>query len=74
MQWRQGDDGGAPIRGYNLHYKRENGEWDVVQVGRQQNNYILHDLFCGTPYQIYVVAFNHIGKISKHNLKYKISF
>lgn len=62
VQWKQGDDGGAPIRGYHLHFKKENGEWESVQVGRQQSSYLLTDLFCGTPYQIYVEAFNHIGE------------
>lgn len=62
VQWKQGDDGGAPIRSYHLHYKKEHGEWESLQVGRQYNSYMLNDLYCGTPYQIYIEAYNHIGE------------
>ncbi|XP_068082192.1 cell adhesion molecule Dscam2 [Anabrus simplex] len=61
VQWKQGDDGGAPIWGYVLYYKREFGEWEEVKVSRKQSSYVLTKLWCGTTYQLYVTAHNAIG-------------
>ncbi|KAK6620098.1 hypothetical protein RUM44_006498 [Polyplax serrata] len=65
IQWKQGDNGGAPIQGYYLYYKRENNDWELIRVGRKQTNYLISDLNCGTPYQIYMQAYNSIGKGEK---------
>lgn len=62
IQWKQGDNGGAPIQGYYLYYKRENNDWELIRVGRKQTNYLISDLNCGTPYQIYMQAYNSIGE------------
>ncbi|XP_043471448.1 Down syndrome cell adhesion molecule-like protein Dscam2 isoform X2 [Leptopilina heterotoma] len=61
VQWKNGDDGGAPIRGYILHYKREFGEWEEVRVSHKINSHLLSQLWCGTDYQIYLTAYNRIG-------------
>lgn len=61
LQWKNGDDGGAPIRGYILHYKREFGEWEEAKVSHKINSFLLSDLWCGTDYQIYLTAYNRIG-------------
>ncbi|KAK0170460.1 hypothetical protein PV328_011021 [Microctonus aethiopoides] len=61
VQWKPGDDGGALIRGYILHYKRKFGEWEEVKVSHKINGYLLSQLWCGTEYQIYLTAYNRIG-------------
>lgn len=61
VQWKPGDDGGAIIRGYILHYKRKFGEWEEVKVSHKINGYLLSQLWCGTEYQIYLTAYNRIG-------------
>ncbi|XP_076235762.1 cell adhesion molecule Dscam2 [Calliopsis andreniformis] len=60
VQWKNGDDGGAPIRGYILHYKRESGEWEEVKVSHKNNSYVLSQLWCGNDYQMYMTAYNRI--------------
>ncbi|XP_076760630.1 cell adhesion molecule Dscam2 isoform X2 [Xylocopa sonorina] len=61
VQWKNGDDGGAPIRGYILHYKRESGEWEEVKVSHKINSFVLSRLWCGNDYQMYLTAYNRIG-------------
>lgn len=38
LQWKLGDDGGSPVRGFALHYKAEHGEWDERRVDGKPNN------------------------------------
>lgn len=61
LQWKNGDDGGAPIRGYILHYKRDYGEWEEVKLSQKVDSFLLSKLWCGTPYQMYLTAYNRIG-------------
>ncbi|XP_023317526.1 Down syndrome cell adhesion molecule-like protein Dscam2 [Trichogramma pretiosum] len=61
LQWKQGDDGGAQIRGYILHFKREFGEWEEVKLSHKVSSYQLSQLWCGTDYQVYLTAYNRIG-------------
>lgn len=61
VQWKNGDDGGAPIRGYILHFKREYGEWEEIKLSHKSNSHQLSQLWCGTDYQIYLTAYNRIG-------------
>ena len=32
LQWKLGDDGGSPVRGFALHFKAEHGEWEEHRV------------------------------------------
>jgi len=32
LQWKLGDDGGTPVRGFALHFKAEHGEWDEIRL------------------------------------------
>ncbi|KAK8374126.1 hypothetical protein O3P69_009664, partial [Scylla paramamosain] len=61
VRWRSTSTGGAPILGYYLHKKREFGEWQRVEVPEDADSYTLTGLQCGTRYQVYVTAFNHVG-------------
>ncbi|KAK7021096.1 hypothetical protein SK128_026418, partial [Halocaridina rubra] len=61
VRWRTTDAGGAPIMGYYLYEKREFGEWRRVEVPADADSYTLTGLQCGTRYQVYVSAYNHVG-------------
>ncbi|KAK3872049.1 hypothetical protein Pcinc_022840 [Petrolisthes cinctipes] len=62
VRWRSPSAGGAPIlAGYYLNEKREFGEWRQVEVPADADSYTLTGLQCGTRYQVYVSAFNHVG-------------
>ncbi|KAG7174552.1 Down syndrome cell adhesion molecule-like protein 2-like 6 [Homarus americanus] len=61
VRWRTPNAGGAPILGYYLHEKREFGEWRRVEVPPDADSYTLTGLQCGTRYQVYVSAYNHVG-------------
>ncbi|XP_011698542.1 PREDICTED: Down syndrome cell adhesion molecule-like protein Dscam2 [Wasmannia auropunctata] len=60
VQWKNGDDGGSPIRGYVLHYKRS-GEWEEFKVSHKVSSFVLSRLWCGNDYQMYLTAYNRIG-------------
>ncbi|KAK1131201.1 hypothetical protein K0M31_017489 [Melipona bicolor] len=61
LQWKQGDNGGAPIKGFLLAYRREFSEWEEVMLDRKANTHLLEGLQCGTRYQFTLAAFNRIG-------------
>lgn len=61
LQWKQGDNGGAPIKGFVLAYRREFAEWEEVMLDRRANTHLLGGLQCGTKYQFTLAAFNRIG-------------
>ena len=54
-------DGGSPLIAYRLHYHREFGDWERVEISPEQNSYSLHQLKCGTKYQFYIHAVNDFG-------------
>lgn len=61
VHWKQNDDGGAPIRGYYLYYRKKDEEWESVKIGRLLTSYMIDGLKCGTSYEIYIQAYNTIG-------------
>ncbi|XP_071439149.1 cell adhesion molecule Dscam2-like [Hetaerina americana] len=61
LQWKQGDDGGSPIEGFVLHYKKDLGDWEEKKVSRKESSHILNKLLCGTSYQMFINAYNKIG-------------
>ncbi|XP_071538392.1 cell adhesion molecule Dscam1-like [Panulirus ornatus] len=61
VRWRSTDSGAAPVLGYYLYEKREFGEWRRVEVPADADSYTLTGLQCGTRYQVYVSAYNHVG-------------
>lgn len=50
------------VTGYILHYKHSASEWKEEQLHSYQTNKILDGLLCGTPYQLFLTAFNDIGR------------
>nr|CAD7399479.1 unnamed protein product [Timema cristinae] len=61
LQWTDNHNGGSPILGYVINYKRDHGDWEELQIEAQADSHMLHNLWCGTRYQLYITAFNKIG-------------
>ncbi|KAL0268744.1 UNVERIFIED_CONTAM: hypothetical protein PYX00_010567 [Menopon gallinae] len=61
LQWKQGDTGGTPVRGFILSYRKESREWMDLTLEPQMTSYLIDSLDCGTNYQFRLTAFNKIG-------------
>lgn len=61
LEWLDNSHGGSPILGYVINYKRDNGDWEELQVDAKTNSHLLSNLWCGTRYQLYITAYNKIG-------------
>lgn len=61
IEWRAGNNGGAPLHGFILSYRRDFGEWSESLLDRHANSYQLDGLSCGTRYQMTLAAYNKIG-------------
>ncbi|KAJ9576974.1 hypothetical protein L9F63_006411 [Diploptera punctata] len=61
LRWRATDDGGAPIQGYILSYKRDHGNWQEVQLDSDRLSHTLQSLHCGATYHAYLTAHNKVG-------------
>ncbi|KAG8225092.1 hypothetical protein J437_LFUL000071, partial [Ladona fulva] len=62
IQWRIGDSGGSPIKGFILNYKREFGEWlEKLEIEADSRSFTIKDLQCGSSYLIRVAAKNSVG-------------
>ncbi|XP_011342293.1 Down syndrome cell adhesion molecule-like protein Dscam2 isoform X3 [Ooceraea biroi] len=69
LQWKQGDNGGAPIKGFLLAYRREFAEWEEVMLDRRASTHLLEGLLCGTRYQFTLAAYNRIGSGSASDIQ-----
>ena len=54
-------DGGSPVTFYRLHYHRQFGDWDRLDVASNMTSYSLRGLRCGTIYQFFMEAINEFG-------------
>ena len=54
LGWTPAPDGGAPLIAYHVHYHREFGDWDRVDVSPRNTSFTLTGLRCGTNYQFYL--------------------
>ncbi|XP_074032455.1 Down syndrome cell adhesion molecule 2 isoform X3 [Leptinotarsa decemlineata] len=61
LHWKAGSNGGAPISGFTLSYKKELGDINEIQLNRHASSYELKSLSCGTTYHLYLIAHNKIG-------------
>ncbi|XP_055958792.1 cell adhesion molecule DSCAM [Patella vulgata] len=62
VNWLSGSNGGSPIQGFILNYKKEHGSWQEVRLGPQNRTYIAANLLCGTSYKFNIRAFNRLGE------------
>lgn len=61
LEWMDNRNGGSSILGYVINYKRDNGDWEELQIDSKTNSHLLTNLWCGTRYQLYITAYNKIG-------------
>ncbi|CAH0547661.1 unnamed protein product [Brassicogethes aeneus] len=61
LHWKAGNNGGAPVSGFTLNYRKEHGDLDEVHLSRHATSYELKTLSCGTTYHLYLTAHNKIG-------------
>ncbi|XP_065168013.1 cell adhesion molecule Dscam1 isoform X4 [Atheta coriaria] len=61
LRWSDQKNGGSPILGYVINYKRDHGDWEELQISARTDEYMLRNLWCGTRYSLYITAFNRIG-------------
>ncbi|XP_037045508.1 Down syndrome cell adhesion molecule-like protein Dscam2 isoform X1 [Bradysia coprophila] len=61
LEWLDNRNGGSLILGYVINYKRDNGDWEELQIDSKTNSHLLGNLWCGTRYQLYITAYNKIG-------------
>lgn len=59
LKWTIGDD--QPLMGFSLFYKCEYDDWQEIQLGII-HHYVIENLRCGNKYQIYLSAFNGVGR------------
>ncbi|KFB50862.1 AGAP004902-PA-like protein [Anopheles sinensis] len=64
LHWKIGSTGNAPITAFSLHYRRVHGNLEEMQLSRHAASHDLKGLFCGSTYQVYLVAHNKIGSSS----------
>nr|CAI5846534.1 unnamed protein product [Callosobruchus analis] len=61
LRWKDQGNGGSPILGYVINYKRDHGDWEELQISARTDEHMLRNLWCGTKYLLYITAFNRIG-------------
>uniref|UniRef100_A0A6P7FJH3 Down syndrome cell adhesion molecule-like protein Dscam2 isoform X4 n=1 Tax=Diabrotica virgifera virgifera TaxID=50390 RepID=A0A6P7FJH3_DIAVI len=61
LRWSDQGNGGSPILGYVINYKRNHGDWEELQISARTDEHMLRNLWCGTKYLLYITAFNRIG-------------
>lgn len=61
LHWLDQRNGGSPILGYVVNYKRDRGDWEELQISAHSDQHMLRNLWCGTRYLLYITAFNRIG-------------
>ncbi|XP_076048902.1 cell adhesion molecule Dscam2-like isoform X5 [Oratosquilla oratoria] len=62
LSWGSDNDGGKPITGYLLRYRREHETWRQEEVEARDTIYTLRDLRCGSTYQVQVSAVSSVGR------------
>jgi len=59
LRWSLSDE--QPLMGFSLFYKCEYDDWQEIQLGAIFH-YVIENLRCGNKYQIYLSAFNVVGR------------
>ncbi|KAK3107290.1 hypothetical protein FSP39_011199 [Pinctada imbricata] len=62
VNWKSGSNGGSPIRGFIIHFKKDHEQWSHVTVGSANRSHTAAGLLCGTKYRFYINAQNKLGK------------
>ncbi|XP_022247273.1 Down syndrome cell adhesion molecule homolog isoform X1 [Limulus polyphemus] len=63
VTWDRSKHPHNPVSGYTMLYKKENSvNWQTTNVNGDETIHTIQSLDCGAVYQIYLVAFNIVGK------------
>ncbi|KAG8201074.1 hypothetical protein JTE90_002747 [Oedothorax gibbosus] len=62
LKWVSSEKDNSPVTGYYIYFKKEYETWEERQVAGHQTTYTFQDLYCGSHYQFYIVAYNGVGK------------
>lgn len=60
LKWKLFDSS-QPLMGFSIFYKCEYDDWQEIQLGAIYR-YVIENLRCGNKYQIYLSAFNVVGR------------
>ncbi|XP_039276469.1 Down syndrome cell adhesion molecule-like protein Dscam2 [Nilaparvata lugens] len=61
LHWKVVSDGGSPLTGYILSYRKQNEEWQHLPLEQDRRSYNLDKLQCGSAYEIELQATNSVG-------------
>lgn len=61
MNWRSGSNGGSPIQGFVIHFKKDHEVWQKIHAGPTNRTQTVTGLLCGTTYKFYINALNRLG-------------
>nr|XP_042896210.1 Down syndrome cell adhesion molecule-like protein Dscam2 isoform X1 [Parasteatoda tepidariorum] len=61
IRWKKDLKDKSAVPEYNIHYKSDEEEWKVDKLGSKKERYTIHNLKCGTRYQLYMTASNSLG-------------
>ncbi|XP_052126487.1 cell adhesion molecule Dscam2-like isoform X3 [Frankliniella occidentalis] len=62
LAWKAPDNGGSPVTGYVMSFRRERGEWQEVSTDADRRALTLSGLKCGSAYQVRLSATNAVGR------------
>lgn len=48
LRWTDEGNGGSPILGYVINYKRDRGDWEELQIPARIDEHMLRNLWCGS--------------------------
>ncbi|XP_046989035.1 Down syndrome cell adhesion molecule-like protein 1 homolog [Schistocerca americana] len=62
LRWQLPSEARTTVQGYQLHYKKEFGEWEQLTLPAESRSWTVRGLQCGSRYQLYLQAFNREGR------------
>ncbi|XP_022244234.1 Down syndrome cell adhesion molecule-like protein Dscam2 isoform X1 [Limulus polyphemus] len=62
ITWQISSRRNKPISGFILHYRQQPRDWMQIHILGDKTSYSIQGLKCGTSYQMYIIAFNSMGK------------
>ncbi|KAK3920463.1 Down syndrome cell adhesion molecule-like protein Dscam2 [Frankliniella fusca] len=65
LHWKVGDNGGAAVSGFTLHFRRQHGDPSLLDLPRRAQSHELRGLQCGTTYHMQLVAHNAVGSSAR---------
>ncbi|XP_064480488.1 cell adhesion molecule Dscam1-like [Ornithodoros turicata] len=67
LTWKHNSDTTDAL-GYTVYYRKDFGEWLETNLPPESEKYSIDNLACGATYQLYLTAFNAVGKGGPSNI------